>query len=399
MKQSIPLFVGAGLLIFAAAWTVGTRSRGPAPTAAAPVASYPLSAQAQQRLDAQHFPAALAAAQQAPQSALPHRPALTVEPERLLRDLEALSTPRAHQSERLHARRILAHRLLEMNYRPALNGFAEGVNVLSERPGSDPDAGVILVAAHYDTVEGSPGADDNTTGIAALLEVARLLRDVETPATLQLAFFDAEERGLLGSQVFAADETRHAQLRAVIVLDMLGATCGEPGCQALPEGVVPMLERALPGQLPAADAWGGDFLAVIGTPQDAPLMRAFRQASGPGQPGAAPPLGTPPPTEPGAAPTPPPKPPVLALPVPHRGLDLPDTRRSDHAPFWDQDLRAVFVTDTADLRNPHYHKPSDRLETLDLAFLAGNTQILVEAVYALLMAPPPPARPSAPAPP
>jgi Zn-dependent M28 family amino/carboxypeptidase len=59
------------------------------------------------------------------------------------------------------------------------------------------------------------------------------------------------------------------------------------------------------------------------------------------------------------------------LPAPNRGLLVPKTRLSDHAPFWDQGYSAIMVTDTANMRNPHYHKPSDTIATLDLDFLMG----------------------------
>ena len=59
------------------------------------------------------------------------------------------------------------------------------------------------------------------------------------------------------------------------------------------------------------------------------------------------------------------------LPVPFRGRVLPDVRRSDHSSFWDLGYPAVMVTDTANMRNPHYHRPSDRIETLDIEFLSA----------------------------
>jgi aminopeptidase YwaD len=57
------------------------------------------------------------------------------------------------------------------------------------------------------------------------------------------------------------------------------------------------------------------------------------------------------------------------LPVPFRGRMLRDTGRSDHAPLWDAGYPAIMATDTANMRNPHYHQPSDQIETLDLDFL------------------------------
>jgi Zn-dependent M28 family amino/carboxypeptidase len=66
--------------------------------------------------------------------------------------------------------------------------------------------------------------------------------------------------------------------------------------------------------------------------------------------------------------------------VQNRGLVVPDTRRSDRVPFWDNDYPAIMVTDTANMRNPHYHQASDRIETLDLDFLGGVCQGLIEAI-------------------
>ena len=72
---------------------------------------------------------------------------------------------------------------------------------------------------------------------------------------------------------------------------------------------------------------------------------------------------------------------------------MPDTRRSDHAPFWDQGVGAVMVTDTADLRSPHYHQPSDKPETLDPVFLAGVTEVVLGALETLLVVEPGPTTP------
>ena len=71
------------------------------------------------------------------------------------------------------------------------------------------------------------------------------------------------------------------------------------------------------------------------------------------------------------------------LAVPWRGRPLPDTRRSDHAPFWDLGYPALMVTDTADLRNPHHHRAGDRIETLDLEFLTSVCTALIDALQAL----------------
>ncbi|HEY5626347.1 MAG TPA: M28 family peptidase, partial [Nitrospira sp.] len=74
---------------------------------------------------------------------------------------------------------------------------------------------------------------------------------------------------------------------------------------------------------------------------------------------------------------------TLELAVPGRGEALPDVRRSDHAAFWDAGYPAVMLTDTANFRNPHYHQPSDRVETLCLPFLEGVIDTVVASVEAL----------------
>ncbi|NEP52556.1 MAG: M28 family peptidase, partial [Moorea sp. SIO3C2] len=72
--------------------------------------------------------------------------------------------------------------------------------------------------------------------------------------------------------------------------------------------------------------------------------------------------------------------PCQCLPIPSRGVIVRETRLSDHAPFWDQGYRALMVTDTAFLRNPHYHQPSDRIDTLDLDFLTGVCRGLIAGI-------------------
>jgi hypothetical protein len=77
-------------------------------------------------------------------------------------------------------------------------------------------------------------------------------------------------------------------------------------------------------------------------------------------------------------------PPVLTLPIPILGGMAPDLVRSDHAPFWRLGIGAVLVTDTANFRNPHYHKSTDTIETIDAKFFVGSAQVVINAVAQLL---------------
>jgi Zn-dependent M28 family amino/carboxypeptidase len=194
----------------------------------------------------------------------------------------------------------------------------------------------ILIGAHYDAVPGTPGADDNATGVAVLLELARTFAAEPVRYPLRLVAFDLEEYGLLGSADYAALLHQQKQrLRLMMSLEMLGYKISQPGSQSYP----PPLERFYPNR--------GDFIGLIGNLRTLPdlisLSRSIRQVGVPSQ----------------------------WLPVPNRGFIVPQTRLSDHAPFWDVGYPAIMVTDTSFLRNPHYHKDSDTIATLDLDFLTG----------------------------
>lgn len=194
----------------------------------------------------------------------------------------------------------------------------------------------ILIGAHYDAVLGTPGADDNATGVAVLLELARSFAAQPVKYPVRLVAFDLEEYGLLGSTQYAEELKQQRQpLRLMLSLEMLGYSDSTPGSQRYPAP----LSRFYPNT--------GNFIALVGnltTIGDLIRLRGDIRKSGT---------------------------PCELLPVPNRGLIVPQTRLSDHAPFWDRGYPAMMVTDTAFMRNPHYHQASDRIDTLDLDFLTG----------------------------
>lgn len=286
-----------------------------------------------------------------PSSPSPSSPPPIVNSDRLLQHLQALNFQRYTDDDRARAREYLAQVLARLGWQPEAQSFQAGVNLVARQVGNDSAKGTILVVAHYDTVSRSPGADDNASAIAAVLELARLFGgNPSTQRSLQLAFFDQEETGLKGSLAFVADPANLAQVVGVINLDMLGYACHEPGCQQYPKG--------LPVTPPSIQ---GDFIAVVGDQEHLPLLNAFQ-----------------------AYPDEANLPAVLTLPVPLKGLLTPDVLRSDHAPFWAKNIGAVLVSDTANFRNPHYHQPSDTPETIDPGFLTGVTQRIVNTVHELL---------------
>ena len=203
--------------------------------------------------------------------------------------------------------------------------------------GRRPQLAPILIGAHYDTVPGSPGADDNASGLAVLLVLAELLSQTQPRRSVHLVAFDLEEYGLVGSTACArAWKAQGRSLHLMLSLEMLGYFSQAARSQKYP---LPVLSRLYPDT--------GNFIALIGNAATLPKMmslkRHLKKAGAPCQ----------------------------WLPVVDKGNQLPATRRSDHAPFWDEGYSALLVTDTADLRNPHYHKDSDRIETLDIAMMAA----------------------------
>jgi Zn-dependent M28 family amino/carboxypeptidase len=203
----------------------------------------------------------------------------------------------------------------------------------------------ILIGAHYDAVPGSPGADDNATGVAVLLELARILSAEATKFPIRLVAFDLEEYGLFGSKAYANYLKQQKQkLRLVIDLEMLGYCARQSNSQKYPFG----LKYFYPSQ--------GDFIALIGNLKTIPDLIALSKNMRHNNTVCE------------------------WLAVPFNGWIVPDTRRSDHAPFWDLGYRSLMVTDTSNFRNPYYHQPSDTLETIDLDFLTSVCMGLAKAI-------------------
>jgi Zn-dependent M28 family amino/carboxypeptidase len=232
-----------------------------------------------------------------------------------------------------------------------------GVNLIARHPRSVGGAPVV-VGAHLDTVRHSPGADDNASGVAAVLEIARLLDTFERPPAVVLAVFDLEELGLAGAAAAAKRLTAAGPLTGMIGLESVGYHSTEPDSQRLPVGAALAFPAAA---LAVAEGGGrGDFTLVV-------HRRTSNSAAWHWQ-AAAEELGhravlLRDPRRDGLVG-------ILSTPVLPQTLHL---GRSDHAPFWRRGVPALMLTDTASFRNPHYHQPSDLAETLDYDRLTAVT--------------------------
>jgi Zn-dependent M28 family amino/carboxypeptidase len=219
-------------------------------------------------------------------------------------------------------------------------------NIVAELPLSTNPAGHYVLGAHYDAVSGTVGADDNASAVAVMLETARALKNragLESGG-LHLTFvgFALEEppaygTPYMGSRVFAARAKKEGQIiDGMICLEMVGYTCREPGCQHYP---FPLQLLGYPQE--------GTFIGIVGNVNSRSFTRQLKTSFQRN-----------------------PNLPVVTLTVPFDGWILPAVRLSDHASFWRQGYRAVMVTDSAYFRNPHYHRPSDTMETLDFGYMA-----------------------------
>ena len=224
-------------------------------------------------------------------------------------------------------------------------------NIEAVLPGHGAADEIIVVGAHYDSVADSPGADDNASGVAAMLELARLLADSTLPRTVRFVAFANEEAPFfygdeMGSNLYAARaQAQGERIVAMLSLETLGYYTDEPGTQ----------------QYPFPFSWfypdSGNFVGFVGNFSSRPLVRkvvgAFRASTAFPSEGVAAPSG------------------------------MEGIHWSDHWSFWQAGYPAIMVTDTAPFRYPHYHDAGDTPQQLDYTGLARVTDGLAEVVGVL----------------
>ena len=268
-----------------------------------------------------------------------------------LQDLEALAIPRHARWDPMGLMAVRSYvrdqlsALGELEKHHFASGIDEGVNFILKLPGRNPNRRPLLVGAHYDGPLHSIGADDNASGMVALLELARRWSANPPKRPVWLVAFDQEEWGMLGSAALAEKlkETRQA-LKLMVSLEMLAFTEEK---QSYPHPAM----RKLYGER-------GDFIALVANTSAGLMLTQLTHAMGQHVT-------------------------TKALPIPRAGRYVPDVRLSDHSPFWDRGYNAMMVTDTSFLRNPNYHQMSDTIDTLDLPFFASVIDGLESALGGL----------------
>jgi len=266
-----------------------------------------------------------------------------------------------------------------------------GINLFTEPiPKDRPDLPLVIVGAHYDTArhdvsarvakEGTSGADDNASGVVGMEFLAKRTMELVPEHgdwctnRVQFVAYDLEENqlgelGCIGSRWHVEELLKgRTDVSAAIILEMIGYADATPGSQK----VFPQLKALFPDRYP--DDMAGDFIGIVGNERSRSLVEtvagSFPQVTNL---------------------------PVQSLVVPGNGDMIPDVRRSDHQAFWDWEEiakelgicgssvpDALMVTDTSEFRNPHYHAPTDRPETLDYVFMAAVVTGLQRALVHLL---------------
>ncbi|WP_333843636.1 M28 family peptidase [Pelomicrobium sp.] len=224
-------------------------------------------------------------------------------------------------------------------------------NIEAAKPGISNPQAIVLVGAHYDSLVGTPGANDNATGTAALLALARLLKERPLARTVRLVAFVNEEppffhTDVMGSRIYARRaREKKENIVAMLSLETIGYYTERPNSQSYPAG----LGLFYPDT--------GNFLAFVSNLASRGLLRraiqAFRES-------------TPFPSEGGAVP----------------GWVM-GVSWSDHGSFWKEGYRAIMVTDTALFRYPYYHSPQDTPDKVDYEAMARIVNGLAHVVVDL----------------
>ncbi len=269
-----------------------------------------------------------------------------VDGERYVEDLSFIAQERVPDSAHWQdVQDLCAARFAEAGFEVQLHDYGTGVNVVGSLPGAGSEE-LVLFTAHYDHIAGCEGADDNASGVAAVLELSRLLALAEHERGVVVACWDEEESGLIGSTAWAAEAAAQGkQIAGVFNLDMIGFASDEPYSQQIPKGI----DLLFPEEYKELEAneFRADFIGVLGDEASAEQLQALQTR--------AEQIDLP----------------IFSLEISSTFLPyLSDLLRSDHAPFWDQGYPAMLMGDTASYRNPYYHCAGgqDSVDTLDTDF-------------------------------
>ncbi len=257
-------------------------------------------------------------------------------------------------------KRYIVSCLESFGYTPELQKYSHDgqvfSNIIVSMAGKTRPDEIVIVGAHYDTVFGTPGADDNASAVAMLLEMSRLLKGFSPGRTIRLVFFVLEEPPSfmtehMGSYVYAKEaKAKNENIKAMICLEMIGYYFDKKGGQTFPLPLMNLLFSTTP-----------DFIAVVGNLKSRGLVNSVRSSLKNSSNIPVETLST-----------------ISFVP----GVDF-----SDHRSFWKMGYPAVMITDTAFYRNPNYHTERDTIDTLDFNRMTELLKGLLQVACDLSISP------------
>ncbi len=279
-----------------------------------------------------------------------------IEQNNLKNIVQSISIPRHgcyNYEALLSVAKFIEDRFREYGYIVEIDGFSyngkEYKNIIATLRGINSNKEWLLIGAHYDSAIGSPGADDNASGVAVMLELARVIRETPVAEKIKFVAFTLEEpqafdlKFIIGSSQFVKKFKKLGHRYKALILESVSYYSDLKGSQKLPAFTK------------GPDV--GNFLGVVGNGKSNVLLELFEQAKT-----FVPSLN------------------LITHKVPMNGWLSLETRFSDHAPFWDAGFQAVMLTDTAMFRNPYYHTSQDTPEKLNFSFMEDVTKALLAAV-------------------
>jgi Zn-dependent M28 family amino/carboxypeptidase len=238
---------------------------------------------------------------------------------------------------------LCAERFSALGFTVERYNYGTGVDVIGTLPGTSRPDEIVIVSAHYDTIMGGDGADDNASGVAALLESARLLAAGEHERTLVAACWDEEEPAETGSYIYASRaKAQKAQIKVAYVFDEIGFSQTAPNSQKFPTGfkiAYPLLALKM-----QANQYRANFIMLIYDIQASAWGQAIANAASRESLTSA------------------------QLEVNLNGKVPIELRGSDHESFWQEGYPAIEITDTAGYRYPYQHTNLDTVDRLNNDF-------------------------------
>lgn len=286
-----------------------------------------------------------------------------VDKARLEADVHLIAKPRPPESEHHSTvRKLCAERLSKLGFEVSYQSYGSGTNVIGVKPGFTKPTEQVIISAHYDHLENCPGADDNASGVASVLETARVLAEARLDRSLVVACWDEAERGQIGSQAYARDARKRGdKIVTMFSYESIGYASSEPDSQRVPD----RFEELFPDQALAMldNDYRGDFLTVVADTATEgwalALVKHAKEVELPVQ--------------------------VLTLTTATKARQK-KVHRSDHSSFWEADFPALLVTDSGSFRNPNTHCEGgpDSPDKLDYTFILRSTRAALGAVVEAL---------------